>query len=184
MTTLTSKQTFGFIILCPDKNIAGLKNTLNSFENVYSDIPRICIVGNNATEDEVAKMNEVCTTFKGLNTITSLINLGMKKTKSDWNVIIFAGSRVRPIVQKEFDLFVKSEKDILFHVVDGKYTFCEGSMNGIIMHKRTFLEVGNFISSPITKVDMNEMEVVKLLWSLDAIEKGCVFKAILGMRIV
>lgn len=184
MTTLTSKQSFGFVILCPDKNISGLKNTIDSFDAIYPDSPRICIVGNNVNNDEIAIMNKFCPTFKGQNTITSLINFGMKKTKSDWNVIIFAGSRIRPIIQKEFDLFVKSEKDILFHVVDGKYTFCEGSMNGIIIHKNTFLEVGNFISSPINKVEMNEMEVVKLLWSLDAIEKGCVFKAILGMRIV
>ncbi len=184
MISLTSKQKFGFLILCPDKNVNGLKNTIKSFDQVYTDCPRICLVGNNVTADELKKMNEVCETHKGGETITSLINLGMKKTKVDWNVIVFAGSWVRPIIYKEFQLFVKNDKDILYHVVDRKYNFCEASMNGIIINKNTFIEVGNFPTAPMEKANLNDIELIKLFWSMDAIAKGCTFKAILGMKIV
>lgn len=128
-------------------------------------------------------MNQICETIKGYDTITSLINVGMKKTKADWNAIVFAGSWVRSNIYRKFDLFVEKEKDILFPVVDGKINFTEGSMNGIIIHKDTFKEVGDFSTAPMQKSGCSDLELIKLFWSLQAIEKGCTFKAIIGMKI-
>lgn len=185
MTQPTSLKTpsFGFVILCPDKNLENLKNTVKSIRSVYPDSLYLCVVGNDVKKDELTAMLAICDTHKGKDTITSLINTGMKKTKSDWNVIVFAGTWLKLAIQRKFNLFAKDEKDILFSVVEGKYDFVDGSMNGIIIHKKTFAEVGDFAASPLLGEKVSEMEIVKLFWALDAIEKGCKFKAIVGMRI-
>jgi hypothetical protein len=139
---------------------------------------------NDATATEVSEMNRHCETVVGQDTITSLINVGVKESKSPWNVIVFAGSWVRGNVYRKFDAFVKSRKDILFPVVDGHYNFVDGSMNGIIIHKETFSEVGDFSTHNMQKEGHNDLELIKLWWSLGALEKGCVFKAIIGMKVV
>lgn len=184
MTSPTYKEgRFGFVILCPERNLGGLKNTVKSLKQAYPGSPYLCVVGNDATKAEIAEFNLVCDTFKGKDTITSLINLGIKKSKIDWNVLIFAGSWLRPSLHRKFDLFVKSEKDILFPVVDRKTNFVDGSMNGIMLHKKTFQEVGEFATAPMQKAGSNDLELIKLFWTLDAIEKGCTFKAIMGMKV-
>lgn len=176
-------DSFGFVILCPERNMGGLKNTIGSIKQSYADKQVICVVGDDASKQELLEMNNLCQTIKGGDTITSLMNLGIKKSKADWNVLTFAGSWLRPCIYRKFDLFVKSEKDILFPVVDGKTNFYDGSMNGIILHKKTFEEVGDFNTSPMQKSGQNELELIKLFWSFNAIEKGCNFKAIIGMRV-
>jgi hypothetical protein len=57
-------------------------------------------------------------------------------------------------------------------------------MDGIIIHKETFLEVGDFANTKCHMSGVGEMEFIKLGWSLKAIEKGCVMKGIIGMRAV
>lgn len=184
MTLPTSNNPpFGFIVLCPDKNIDNLKNTVKSIKAVYSGSPFLAVVGSNVKKDELTAMSAICDTYKGKDTITSLINTGMKKTSIDWNVIVFAGTWLKLALHRKFNLFVKSEKDILFPVAEGKYNFVDGSMNGIIIHKKTFAEVGNFAAAPMLGESVDEMQIVKLFWAMSAIEKGCVFKAIVGMRI-
>lgn len=176
-------DSFGFIILCPERNIGGLRNTVSSIRTAFPDFPYICMVGDDASKVELLEMKNICETHQGSDTITSLINQGMKKSKTEWNCVVFAGSWLKHNIYRKFDLFVRSEKDILFPVVDGKTNFYDGSMNGIIIHKRTFEEVGEFSTSPMQKGGYNELELIKLFWSFNAIEKGCTFKAIVGMRV-
>lgn len=177
------KYDFGFIVLCPERNLGGFNNTIRSILYQYPNAKIIGVVGNNATEQEVAEMNIRCTTVVGIDTITSLINAGMKNSEALWNVIVFAGSWVRGGLYRKFDAFVKNKKDILFSVVDGRYNFVDGSMNGIIIHKDTFDEVGDF-SNTMLKDGYNNLEMIKLWWSLEALDKGCIFKAIIGLKIV
>jgi hypothetical protein len=80
-------------------------------------------------------------------------------------------------------MFIKDDKDILFPVIDRKTNFIDGSMNGIIIRKSTFLKVGNFQTQTMQKKTANEIELIKTFWALDAIENGCTFKAIVGMKI-
>lgn len=173
----------GFIILCPDRDAKGLRSTVSSMKYCcceYAD--PICMVDVSTTPKELKQMKEICPTYKGKDTITSLINAGMKKVKKPWAFIMFSGSRIKTNLPKKLSMFVKSEKDILYPIVNNKTAFSEASSNGILIHKDTFKEVGNFPTSK-GAAEMNDFEVSKLLWACKAIEAGCQFKAIAGIRI-
>jgi hypothetical protein len=79
--------------------------------------------------------------------------------------------------------FLNSEKDILFPVVDRKMNFVDGSINGIVVHKKAFKEIGDIAPNSLQKVGYNDFEISKLFWAMDAVEKGYKFKAIVGMQI-
>jgi hypothetical protein len=172
---------FGFVILCPERNIAGLRNTRESIRHNYPHASVLCVVGNDVTPEELKKMEEICPTFVGEDTITSLINTGVKESVSDWNVLVFAGSWVKTSLYRQFDLFVKSEKDILFQVIEGRTNFIDGSMNGIVIHKKALELAGDF--PRMQKMGWNELEMTKTFWAYAAIEQGFRFKAVMGMRV-
>lgn len=172
---------FGFVILCPERNVAGLRNTVSSIKQGYPWAKILCVVGNDVTEKELQDMQAICETIVGEDTITSLINLGVKSSQTDWNVLVFAGSWIRSCLYRQFDLFVKKETDILFPVVDGRMNFIDGSMNGIVIHKKALELAGDF--PRMQKAGYNELEMIKTFWAYAAIEQGCRFKAIIGMRV-
>jgi hypothetical protein len=183
LATTPSKSSFGFVILCPSLDKKSLQNTVESINQIYPKSSIVCTVGNDASEAVIADLKEICEIVPSNDTITSLINVGMKNTKAMWNVIVFAGSWVRPSIYRQFVQFVKDEKDILFQVVDGYTNFVDGSLNGLIVHKNTFVEVGDFPESKLNKPGFKEMELLKLVWATGAISKGCRFKAIMGMKV-
>jgi hypothetical protein len=175
----------GFIILCPDKNIAGLKNSLNSI--LYNSYGResIAIVGNNVNANDLKAFKEICPTHKGKDTITSLINLGMKKINHEWALLMFGGNRIRPYLERKIERFITSEKDVIFPVTitEQKYDFVSSSLNGVVINTKFFKEVGDFPEAPMIKEGMNDFEMAKLFWSVDAIENKAIFKGIVGIRI-
>lgn len=175
----------GFIVLCPDRSPAGLKNSIGSIRYNCYDRNCIAVVPKAISPKEIIELKEYCPTIhKGQDTITSLINTGMKRLKSEWGFIIFAGSRVPSYIEKKFTSFVKSDKDVLYPIVEGKYNFVEGAFNGVLFNKAFFKEVGDFPTATMQKAGLNDFELAKLLWSLDAIEKGVMFKGIVGMRTI
>lgn len=174
----------GFIVLCPDKNISGLKNTLGSISHNTYGREAIAIVGNNASPDDLKQMKEFCPTYKGKDTITSLINTGMKKIKQEWAFLIFAGSRVGRYMERRIEKFIKTEKDVIYPVFDTHFDFVSSSTNGIIINTNFFQEVGDFAEAPMKKDGMNDFEMAKLFWSLDAVEKKAIFKGIVGLKII
>jgi len=174
----------GFLILCPNKDDLALRNTVRSIRH-YSERDIISVVGDNASPHDIKKMKEWCSdVYKGKDTITSLLNTGMKRIKNDWAFILFEGSIIRPMLERKLCRFVTSEKDIIFPVVAGKYNFVEGSCNGILVNRNTFKEVGDFPAASMSREDFNEFEVSKMFWAEDAISKGCQFKGIVGLRIL
>jgi hypothetical protein len=183
MTSHSSKPVpqFGFIILCPEQNTKALKSTVSSITTVYPDHPHIAVAPSTFSKEKIAELSQFCEIVKGKDTITSLLNAGMKKTKSDWNIIVFAGSWLRTSFYRIFK-YAKNDKDILFPVVNRLTNFIDGSMNGIVVHKRTFEEVGP-MPTIMHKDGGNDLELIKTFWSLDAMSKGCIFKAILGMKV-
>ena len=56
-------------------------------------------------------------------------------------------------------------------------------MNGIFIHRKLFDEVGDFPSGEMQKAGVSDIELAKLFWANDAIDKGAKFKAIVGMRV-
>jgi len=174
----------GFIVLCPDHKFADLKNSLGSIKRHCYNRECIGVVGNNATADDIKKMKEICPIHKGKETITSLVNVGMKKIKHDWAFIIFGGSRVTPCLERRFISFVKSDKDVLYPVVERKCNFVEGCFNGVLFNTQFFKAVGDLPDAVAEKQNFNDFEIAKLLWSTDAIAQGAQFKGIVGMRII
>lgn len=174
----------GFLVLCPDRNIAGLKNTLGSIRHYSYDREAICIVGEDANIDDVKEFKDLCETHKSGNTITSLINTGMKKIKHEWAFILFSGSRIQQYLERKFELFAKKETDVLFPVVDHKYDFIDGSFNGVMINTKFFKKVGDFQTADMQKAGLNDFEFAKMLWAINANNQGVTFKAIVGMRII
>jgi hypothetical protein len=173
----------GFIILCPDRNIAGLRNSVGSINYHSYDRESIAVVGNDATAADIKEMKEVCPVHKGKDTITSLVNVGMKKLKHEWGLLMFGGSRVQPYVERKLK-FAESPSDVLFPVVEKRYDFVSSSFNGVMINTKFFQEAGDFPECTMIKEGMNDFEMAKLFWCMAAIEKKATFKGIIGLRII
>lgn len=166
----------GFVILCPEHAIALLKATAKSIRSLYEGFPFICVTDSSANEADMAEMKTICPTYKAKDTITSLINTGMKFAPSDWNFLICAGTTLRQNLHTRYSFFIESEKDILFPIADKKTDFVDGTLNGLFINKKTWNEVGEMAS-------VGPLEVVKLMWALEAVEKGVKFKALANMKL-
>jgi hypothetical protein len=165
---------YGFVILCPSNNFGQVKTTSSSLKANYPEAKYICTVPETCHPDDAKEIQRLCPCHKGGNTITSLINAGMKNAPcKEWNFIVMAGSWVRGWLDRKFAYFIESEKDILFPIADRKYRFVEGTINGILLHKKAYDDIGPFSND-------NPLEICKMLWAIDAIEKGYKFKAVLG----
>lgn len=177
---------FGFVIISPDHDLGNLLCTLRSIKNNYPGVQHICVTGAETPIEDFKEMNEHCLTFRGKNTITSLINVGIRKGCKEWNMIVMEGTPVRKGLDKKYSLFVENEKDVLFSVFmeydrQGNPTrirnsFDETSLNGMLIHQKTFKEVGDFVDSPII--------ISKFFWALGAHDLGCRFKGVLGTKLI
>lgn len=174
----------GFLILCPDRNKGGLRNTTGSIRSYAWDRDMIAVVGNDATTADVKELKEFCPTHKGEDTITSLVNVGMKKLKNDWAFIMFSGSRIPVFLEKKIAMFALKDTDVLFPVVDRKWDFISGSFNGVLINRKFFEKAGEFPTVDMQKQGVNDFEMAKMFWALGAMEQGVTFKAIVGMRII
>ena len=170
------KLEFGFIVLCSERAVKLLQGTVNSIKRRYPGVDYICATDDSAKARDIKEMKEICLTFKGKNTFSSLINIGVKNAKTKWSFIVFAGSTVPPKLDLRYFKFVESEKDILFPIVEGKSDFVSGTLNGILVHNETFKSVGNIEND-------GGLDFVKTIWACKAIEKGCKFKAIANIKI-
>ncbi len=176
---------FGFIILSPEHNIGGLKNTLRSIKNYYVDSNVVSIVQKEIKKDQIKEIKELCDVHKGGSTITSLINKGFEKTKSEWNILIIEGARACKNLHRKYCSFIKSDYDIIFPLIveydmkgypsriNDKFYNC--TLNGICINKNFFNSVGSLSDNPL--------EISRRFWSLEALDKKANFKAILGVRI-
>jgi hypothetical protein len=93
-------------------------------------------------------------------------------------MVVIAGTFLRQNSLKKHKLFCKSDKDILFPVVDFKWAFDEASINGLMMTKKAMEEIGPFGSG------IEDFNLVKLLWALEAIAKNYKFKSLVGGRLI
>jgi hypothetical protein len=163
------------VILNPESNPSLLKSTVNSIRNKYR-VPIISVTEKSVKAQNFKEMNEICPTCKGKETYTSLINAGLDSPPAEWNFIVIAGTYIKHRIENKYSMFIENEKDILFPIVDKKYEFVESTINGLLIHKNCLKEVGKMS-------EIGSYEVCKLMWTLDAIEKGYKFKAILGAKL-
>lgn len=164
-----------FVIVCHDSNVSGVKNTASSIRGAYP-YSVSCVVPQDTHPDDVEMVKKTCPVSVGGTTITSLLNAGICNGGPEWNFIIMSGSWVRPGLDTKFSYFIENEKDILFPIVDRQINFVDATLNGILVHRKTFEEIGKF-------ADNSPLEICKLFWAMDAIEKGCRFKAIVGTQV-
>lgn len=167
---------YGFIILCPDANIALLKSTVSSILIRHPGKQFLGVSAESILARDFKEMKNLCPLVKGGSTITSLINAGMAKTKAEWNFIFFAGVLIRRKIDERFSHFIENEKDILFPILDGKCNFVDATLNGLFINKNTWDAVGKMD-------DEGKLDFVKCLWAAKAIDSGVKFKAIAGAKI-
>lgn len=182
------RRSMGFVIVSPDPNIARLKDTVRSIRSQFDDGAKIvCSVCKGVKKDSLAEFNEVCPSFRGGETVMSLINSGIKKSGGPgWRMVVVEGARVPKDFESRYRRWIDSDRDVLFpivmnHDMEGRplsilATFEDSTLNGLLMHTSLFAEVGNFSDNPIC--------VSKKFWGMDAEERGARFKAVLGVKII
>ena len=79
-----------FVILAPEHSKNLINITYNSINYHYPDSSSITVIDSKATKEETAEIKEICPVYKGKDTITSLINVGMLHAPSDWVFLIFS----------------------------------------------------------------------------------------------
>jgi len=109
------------------------------------------------------------------NSISDLIDTSMKKIKTKWAYFLQAGSVVCKGVDKKLSRHISSEKDVLYPVYNRIWDFVDSSINGLLLSKSLYEEVGEF------KEEIDP-KFTKLMWAGKALEKGCRFKAVVGTR--
>lgn len=158
----------GFVILGYDGDPNKIQTTLNSISRSYRDAKSTIAV---------PEAHKEC--FKGVRTggdsITSLINAGMEKPPAEWNAFVLAGVRVSERLDQRYAVFMENRLDIFYPLVWGKTNFIDSPLNGLTVHRDTYPEIGKF------GVDLS-IEICKMMWFLDASDRGCKFKAVAGCR--
>jgi hypothetical protein len=188
MTRFKKKNlNFGFVILSPEHNIGRVQQTVRSIKNRYSeDISISCVVDEDTNSPELKELKEICPTTRGKKTMTSLLNAGIRRGHKEWNILVIEGTTVRPKIDQKYFCWVEDELDILFPIVVDYNRdripvkiyneFHEATLNGILIHQKTFKTVGDFTENPLS--------ISKQFWAYEALDKGCRFKAILGAKML
>ncbi len=168
----------GLVILCPNRNIPALRNTVRRLGFFFPEAPCVAVKPKGTSRAETAEMKAICEVTAGKETDLSLINAGLKKSSRDWNFIIYEGAVMRPRFHVRYEHFLEDEKDVMFPIVNSQQIdFIEGTMNGLLIHKNTWKDVGLFEE----KVDIF---IGKALWAYEANKKGVKFKALLGAKMI
>jgi len=174
----------GFIVINPEKNISHLHTTLVSVRSYYRNSEVVHILPQDADKQDIKESKaKFESTFKGGENEISMINTGFKKLKSDWGVIIRAGSMIRPNLHKKYGTHHKNYKDIFYPIsISTNLSFLDTSLNGVAINKKFFKEVGNFPENKMWKSSDPDFNMFKILWTNDALNLGCKFKAVLGCQ--
>lgn len=177
---------FGFVVLSPEHNVGRVRSTVVSIQGRHPKAPLLCVVGDRASDGEMSELGRLCPTVKGRGTITSLINTGIAHTAAPWNMFVFEGACVGTGLVKKMATFATGADDILFPIsanydkqgkmVAANVTFPDSPLSGLLVHRDTFRRVGNMSDNPL--------EVSKLLWAIEANDAGCVFKGIVGAKLL
>jgi hypothetical protein len=167
----------GFIILSPECNVVPLLATINSIKNYYVKSKAICVFPEDCTPKTIEDIKHHCPTYMGGKSITSMINCGLTNAPCDeWNFIVIGGSRLTNCLDNKFSYFIENDKDILFPLVNKKMNFVDGTINGMLIQKKAFKDIGEF-------PEEGSLEMNKSFWGSTAVVKGYKFKAILGIKL-
>ena len=167
---------YGYIILSPDGNPKHVEITVKSIRRICDEAKIVCVIQDGIARENEDEIAQTCDVLRGEGTYTSLISKGMQNPTSEWNIIVISGNIVTKRIQEKYSYFTESERDILFPVVDRKWNFVDGTINGIMFHRNAKSEIGDFPR-------LDSLQECKIAWASSAIEMGYKFKAIVGARL-
>lgn len=172
----------GFIIVNSDKDVSHLHTTIAYINRYYFNSNIVHILPESADSLDLKESKKICNeTYVGGNNEPSMINLGFSKLKSEWGVIIYAGSIVRSGMNYKYGAHLKNYKDIFYPITIRNFTnFIDAPINGTAINKKFFNEVGNFPENTMWKKNNPRFNLCKMLWAEDARQLGSKFKAVLG----
>jgi hypothetical protein len=173
----TVLDSVGFVILCPERNWGGLKVSALTARDTFPTADVVCCVPADTTDAEVEEFSTVSRVTRGGQSITALINRGVAEVAGEWAFVFMAGNPVRESVLRKYERFVRSDRDIVYPVVNRQWEFPTASINGLLLNRRTARAVGPFAEKE------DDLRLVKLFWALDAIENGCQFRALVGAHL-
>ena len=161
-------------VLAHEKGLNEIKKTIDSLKNLQYSYEKIVAV---------LPTSEICTIpfdntklIKKGDCLTTAIDSICEVAQTEWVYFIFAGIIVPKNIDNKNSKYIKSYKDILFPVVNRNWNFAEATLNGLLLSKKVYEEVGAFGTS-------NHLELTKLMWADKALQKGCNFKAIVGAKL-
>ena len=105
--------------------------------------------------------------------ITSMIDAACSHSKTEWVYTVLAGSILKKGIDCKISKYIKSERDVIFPVVDRIWNFVDGSINGLLLNRNFHSEVGELGFG-------KNLQYTKLIWADKAMQKGANFKGIVG----
>lgn len=162
---------YGFILLCPNIDVRHVENTIESIK-LYYNTNKILIVLPEGTESAiVSKVRKLAQMVLAKSDLVSMLNKGLELSLcGEWNFVLHRMGRLNPNIEKQFSYFMESEKDIIYPISRRKWDFTEFDLNGFLINKKTYEDVGPFPDGTV--------EESRTFWAIKAIEKGCLFKGI------
>lgn len=168
MLYVSKSLDLGICIVSIDGDFSKINKTYKSSEFLSKQYPAIAVI----PEDRKIFTCDI-PVFQGKNSITSLFDTAIQKTKTEWAFVVFAGSVIKKRIDNKLSMYVENKHDVLFPVVNRIYNFIDGSMNGILINKHFYEEVGEFGTG-------NSLADTKIYWADRALQKGVKFKAIVN----
>jgi hypothetical protein len=173
------EKDISFVILLTEFRFTSLRATVTTINSNFNNPDCICIAPKNSNKDDLKVAKSICNVIEGGNTISSMINAGLAKSKRPWSLIVMAGNVIRYNPVLKYKRFIESEKDVMYRVVDKNYWKWEdASIHGLMIHKTVIKEVGYFPE------EEESLPFCKLIWAAKAVEKGCKFKGLVGVKLL
>ena len=169
-------ESLGIIILNPESDPSSARITARTAKDYFPQANLKCVVGRNHAE--LSEIKRFCPVVIGGDTITSLIDAGLASIQQKWCLFVTSGTFLKIHSLRKHNYFCTSESDILFPVVDRKWTFDEATINGLMLPTKILNDIGPMGDG------IKDIKIAKLLWAMKAIEKKYNFKALVGGRLI
>jgi hypothetical protein len=157
-------------VLSLDCNPYAINKTINSSQFLYLKHDTKIIIPQDKASEFKMEGREL---IQGGMCITSMIDSACSNSSTDWVYIVLAGTTILKGVDCKISKYIKSDRDILFPVVDRIWNFVDGSINGLLINRHFHGEVGDMGFG-------KNLQYTKLIWADKAIQKGAKFKGIVG----
>lgn len=123
---------------------------------------------------DYSQISDIKHLVKGGNTIFSMINQGVKSSYcEEWNLVIITQGWIKNGLDIKYSYFINSDKDILFPIISKSVNFVDADVNGMLIKKDSFLDIGDF----------PDAEGSKLVWASEAMHRNYCFKGVVGARV-